>query len=105
MLRDAYRRLGAYVLERWERLSQFFAAAAAAEAGTVRLSPLVHLADRERMITELLRQRHADAPPADWRSRLLVARMLAAFRVWLEDVRTSDITDPLQHLDTILAAA
>lgn len=100
----AFRELGAYVLEHWERLSQFFAVAV--ETGTVRASPAVHLADRERTLTEHLRRRHTDpaaAPPA-WRSRLLVARTLAAFRIWLEEVRTADVADPLAHLDEILAA-
>lgn len=104
-LTGAFRQLAAYVLEHWERLSQFFAAAA--DAGTVRVSPLVHLADRERLLTEQLRRRHPVAgadQPADWRSRLLVARTLAAFRVWLDDVRTNDVADPLGHLDEILAA-
>ncbi len=101
-LERAFRELAAYVLEHWERLSQFFAAAA--DVGTVRLSPLVHLADRERAITEMLRRRHREPPPVDWRLRLLVARTLAAFRVWLDDVRTSGVADPLAHLDEILAA-
>jgi AcrR family transcriptional regulator len=103
VLRDAYRRLGAYVLDHWERLSQFFHAAA--DAGAVRLSPLVHLADRERMIAELLRQRRGDRAVADWRQRLVVARTLAAFRVWLDDVRGGAVADPLAHLDAIIAAS
>lgn len=104
VLTGAFRALGAYVLEHWDRLVLFFAAAA--EAGTVRSSPLVHLADRERELAEHLRRRRADpgAGPPHWRSRLLVARTLAAFRIWLEAVRTADVADPLAHLDEILAA-
>lgn len=103
VLREAFRQLGAYVLEHWPRLSQFFAAAA--ESGTLRASPLVHLASRERSIAEQLRRRHTDPPPVDWRLRLRVARTLAAFRIWLDDVRTAGVVDPLAHLDQILAAA
>lgn len=103
VLADVFRRLGVYVLEHWPRLSLFFAVAA--DSGTIRSSPLVHLANRERIIAEHLRRRHVDPPPVDWRLRLLVARTLAGYRIWLDDVRTADIDDPLAHLEQILAAA
>lgn len=103
VLVDAFRRLGAYVLEHWPRLSLFFAVAA--DSGALRSSPLVHLANRERIIAEHLRRRHVDPPPVDWRLRLLVARTLAAYRIWLDDMRGADVADPLAHLDEILAAA
>lgn len=101
-LTDAFRRLAVYVLEHWPRLSKFFQVAA--DGGTLRSSPLVHLADRERIIAGHLRRRHVDPPPVDWRLRLLVARTLAAYRIWLEDIRIADVDEPLAHLEEILAA-
>ncbi|MFT4033965.1 MAG: TetR family transcriptional regulator [Patulibacter sp.] len=102
VLRDAFRQLATYVLEHWERLSLFFVAST--DAGAASRSPLIHLTDRERMLTDLLRQRDASPPLLDWQLRLLVARTLAAFRVWLEDVRMDRTTSPLDHLETILQA-
>lgn len=103
VLTDVFRRLGVYVLDHWPRLSQFFAVAA--DSGTLRASPLVHLANRERIIAERLCRRHAEPPPVDWRLRLRVARTLAAYRIWLEEVRTADVGDPLALLDEMLADA
>lgn len=98
----ALRGLAEYMLEHWGRLDDFFRVAV--DTGALRASPLVHLTDRERAITEHLQQRRGDAGPADWRTRLLVARTLGAFRIWLEDVRTLDVPDPIRRLDEILAA-
>lgn len=101
-LADAIRQLGAYVVEHWERFAQFFAVAL--ETSSLRLSPLGHIAARDKAITERLVARHDPPGDADWRARLLVARSMAAFRVWIEDVWTSEVADPLGHLDAILAA-
>lgn len=102
-LADAIRQLGAYVLEHWERFAQFFAVAL--ETSSLRLSPLGHIAARDKQITARLLARHEAPPAADWRARLLVARSMAAFRIWVEDVWASEVDDPLAHLDELLAAA
>lgn len=102
-LTDAIRRLAAYVLEHWERFTQFFVVAI--ETSSLRLSPLGHIAARDKQITDRLLARHDPPVSEAWRTRLLVARMMAAFRIWVEDVWSSDVEDPLAHLDEILAAA
>src|SRR4051812_40853348 len=79
VLRGALRELGEYVVGRRDQLSVFFRAAAGASA--VRSNPFLHLSSRERQITEQLAARQG--APADWRGRLLVARALAGYRVWL----------------------
>lgn len=101
-LTDAVRQLGAYVMAHWERFTRFFAVAL--ETSDLRLSPLGHIAARDRQITDRLLARHDPPPAADWRARLLVARSMAAFRIWVEDVWASEISDPLAHLDEVLAA-
>lgn len=90
------------MLERWERLEGYFRVVR--ETTAVRASPTMQLADRERAVAAELLRRRDDPGPPDWRTRLLVARAVAAFRVWLDDVRTSEVADPLGHLDRILAA-
>ncbi|WP_022929700.1 TetR family transcriptional regulator [Patulibacter americanus] len=96
------REVAANVIADWERLSRFFQVAA--DTGAVRSSPLTQLARREEAMTRQLLTRRGETGPADWRTRLLVARSVAGFRVWLDDVRTLEIADPLAHLDEILAA-
>lgn len=102
-LTDAVRRLAAYVLEHWERFAQFFVVAL--ETGSLRLSPLGHIAARDKQIADRLLARHGPSAAVDWRTRLLVARTMAAFRIWVEDVWASEVEDPLAHLDAILAEA
>jgi len=80
----------------------FFRVAGAASA--VRSNPFLHLSGRERQLTEELLRRRAGAGPADWRTRLAVARAVAAFRIWLDDVVAGEPPDPLAHLDEVLAA-
>lgn len=102
-LADAIRRLAAYVIEHWERFAQFFVVAR--ETSGLRLSPLGHIAARDKEITERLLGRHEPPVAVDWRARLLVARKMSAFRIWAEEVWASDVDDPLGHLDAILAEA
>lgn len=97
------REVAAHVIAHWERQSRFFRVAA--DTGAVRSSPLAQLARREEALTRLLLARRGETGPADWRTRLLVARAVAGFRVWLDDVRAGEIADPLAHLEEILAAA
>jgi AcrR family transcriptional regulator len=98
----ALRQLGEHVVAHQARLAVFFRVAAASSA--VRANPLLHLSGRERELTEQLVRRRPVPGPPDWRTRLLVARAVAAFRVWLDDVVTGAEPDPLAHLDEVLAA-
>lgn len=102
-LADAIRSLAAYVVEHWDRFTLFFAVAR--ETSTLRLSALGHIAARDKEITERLLARHDPPVAVDWRARLLVARTMAAFRIWAEDVWASDVADPLGHFEVILAEA
>jgi AcrR family transcriptional regulator len=99
VLRGALRRLGEYVVAEGERLDQFVQVLAG--VARQRPSPITRLSDQERQLTERLVARRGGT--ADWRTRLLVARSVAAFRVWLEDYRTDPgVRDPLSHLDEVL---
>jgi AcrR family transcriptional regulator len=91
-----------HVLEHWDRLAVFFRVAAETEA--FRASPAGQLGRSERELADRLLQRRPDPSPGAWRTRLRVGRAVAGFRVWLEDVRTSDVADPLGHLDEVLGA-
>jgi AcrR family transcriptional regulator len=102
-LTRALRELGEYVVTEGERLVVFFRVAVATAA--VRSSPFLHLSGRERELAEQLTARRADTGDPDWRTRLLAARAVSAFRVWLDDVGIGDHPDPLGHLDEVLAAA
>jgi AcrR family transcriptional regulator len=98
----ALRQLGEHVVTHRTRLAVFFQVAAASSA--VRSNPVLHLSGRERELTEQLLHRRSVPQPADWRTRLLVARAVAAFRIWLDDLVTAEEPDPLAHLDEVLAA-
>jgi AcrR family transcriptional regulator len=102
VLHWALRRLGEHVVGEGERLLghlQVLAQAARDRAGT----PTTRLSDQERGLTDRLAARNGGTP--DWRSRLLVARAVAAFRVWLDDYRAGEGGEPLAHLDEVLAAS
>ena len=102
VLRYAMRQLGEHVVDQRERLAGYFAVAA--QASAVRSNPFVRLSDRERELAELLLARRPSSAEPDWRTRLLVARTVAAFRIWLDDAVTTEVADPLGHLDEVLAA-
>jgi AcrR family transcriptional regulator len=102
VLLRALRELGEYVVTQGPRLALFFRVAASSQ---LRANPFLHLSGRERGIAEELVRRRSGAGPADWRTRLLVARSVAAFRIWLDDVATGDQPDPLQHLAEVLEAS
>lgn len=116
-LRAAVRRLGEHVVADRARFTRFFRAAR--EASALRTHPAARLADRELDLVEGLARRAGRpvAPPGDWRTRLVVARTTAAFRIWLDDLVAADgaahegaahegvATDPLAHLDEVLAAS
>ncbi|MBB4660663.1 TetR/AcrR family transcriptional regulator [Conexibacter arvalis] len=98
----ALRRLAEHMVDHWTRLTAYFDVIR--ETTAVRASPLVQLADRERSLADQLLARRRATPPPDWQTRLLVARSVAAFRVWLDEVRGGEVADPLAHFDRILAA-
>jgi AcrR family transcriptional regulator len=102
VLSRSLRELGEHVLEQGERLAVFFQVARTSAA--VRSNPSLYLSGRERELTEELLARQAGSGPADWRTRLAVARAVAAFRIWLDDVVDGGPPDPLAHLDEVLAA-
>lgn len=100
VMRWVMRRLGEYVVVEGDRLADYLRALAelARERGS---SPVQRLSDQERRLSEQLAARRGGE--ADWRTRLVVGRAVAAFRVWLDDVRSGLGGDPLEHLDEVLA--
>ena len=102
VLRLAMRQIGEHVLTERSRLTAFLRVAG--EVSALRPPPLMRLADGERELVEQLLRRHPPGSSPDWRTRLLVARAVAAFRVWLGDLAADAAPDPLRHLDEILAA-
>lgn len=96
------RALADWMLADWARLTVYFRVVQ--ETSSVRAVTPVQLPDREREIADQLLRRRGAEPPADWRTRLLVARAVAGFRIWLDDMRSGAVADPRAHLETILAA-
>jgi AcrR family transcriptional regulator len=106
VLRAAFRALGGYVIEQRGQLVNFVTVVRV--EATRRNLPMLGLPALERRLAHLLTQRHQDAtvpPDPDWRTRLLVAQVTAAFRVWFDDFVSGDFPEPLAHLDEVLAEA
>lgn len=103
VVRDAMRDLGAHTLADGGRV--LGALTVVSRTDVLRSSPALLMAGRERVLADHLAGRAGDGRTADWRTRLLVARTVAGFRVWLDEVRAERIADPLGLLDEILAAA
>jgi AcrR family transcriptional regulator len=101
VLARALRQLAGYVVANRALLAVFVRVAAA--SGAVRSNPFLHLSNQERQLTGQLLARRATPAPPDWRTRLLVARSVAAFRIWLDDLVAGTEGDPLAHLDEVLA--
>ena len=100
-LRTAVLALGEAVVADADRTARLLRVVRSSDAA--RPHPFLRLADRERELAELLATR-SGRTPADWRTRLLVARATAAFRVWLDDLVDGAVDDPLQHLADVLDA-
>ncbi|GLY17761.1 TetR family transcriptional regulator [Kineosporia rhizophila] len=95
--------LAEHVIEHSDQLRGFHRASA------VRVSPYVRLSDRERQLAvDLVNRAVPEGPEGpvlipDWRTRLMVAQGVAAFRVWMEDALGPDApADPQAHLSQIL---
>jgi AcrR family transcriptional regulator len=102
VLDRAMRQLAEFVVADRERMGRFFRVLDTVSRD--RPSPIMRLTDAERRLVEQLAGRRPGSPAPDWRTRLLVARAVAAFRVWLDDFRTDAAEDPLAHLDEVLGA-
>jgi AcrR family transcriptional regulator len=105
VLAGAMRTLVLYCLEHRARLVTFLRITAVSGQ---RIQPHLRLTDRERFYGEALLARRGNPPAPDWRTRLLVARAVAAFRVWLDDIAAdedADIADTLAYFDEIIASA
>jgi AcrR family transcriptional regulator len=103
VLRRALRQLGEYVLTQRTRLAVFRRVVRATAAD--RTSPLLRLSDGERRLAEQLVRRRSTSSDPDWRTRLMVARLVASYRIWLDDLIADVPGDPLTHLDEVLAAS
>ena len=95
--------LGEYLVADPGPLGRFFDVVRRSSAG--RAHPYLRLCDRESDLVAQLCKRCSGPTEPDWRTRLLVARSTAAFRVWLDDFTdTAAGPDPVAHLKEILAA-
>jgi AcrR family transcriptional regulator len=70
-------------------------------AHTVHISPFTTFSDHEAQLARQLAARHGNPAAPDWRTRLIVARTVAAFRVWLVDLIDGTAADPRAHLDEV----
>ena len=64
--------------------------------------PLLSLEEHEQRLAGLLTARHGTTAAPDWRLRVGVGQVLAAFRVWLVDFAEDREPDALAHLDEVL---
>jgi AcrR family transcriptional regulator len=102
VLRRALRELGEHVVAAGEQMVRLLRLLRS--SAEVRTSPALVLEEHEhRLADRLVRRRDAAAVP-DWRTRLMVAQVLAGFRIWLDDLATGSPDDALGHLDELLAA-
>ncbi|MBB2943961.1 AcrR family transcriptional regulator [Actinoplanes lutulentus] len=101
-LHQAQREVGRFALEHRELLTAL--RLVARRSNHLRVSQIALRPEQEAEIATLLAARRPDGDATDWRLRLLVGSSTAAFRVWYEDVFTSEQPDPMAHLDTILNA-
>lgn len=103
ILAEVFRELAARSVAEGGRVLQ--ASRIVAESDALRLSPGALLTARERALAEALHDRGAGEGGPPWRTRLVVARSVAVFRLWLEAARSTDPDDPLALYDAIAADA
>jgi AcrR family transcriptional regulator len=98
VLRAALAQAATYALQNRDRYREL-SHAMRTGAGIDR-APLARLSEQEAGIAELLRTRPG-RHPAPWRTRLLVARAIAAFRVWLDSLVDGSVEDLPRHFDEL----
>lgn len=98
----ALMQVGEYVVADQERFRYFFQVAA--QPSATKAHPFLRLAAQDSDLVAHLARRRPAAPPPDWRTRLLVARTTASFRVWLDDLVRGTEPDPIAHLREVLDA-
>jgi AcrR family transcriptional regulator len=106
VLRAAVRALGGDVIAQRRQLVNFVTVVRLEAAR--RNLPMLGLPAQERRLADLLTARRPGAtvpPDPDWRTRLLVAQVTAAFRVWFDDFVSGAFPEPLAHLDEVLSKA
>jgi AcrR family transcriptional regulator len=101
VLRRGLRALGEQIVEPGGTTGIAFRLMRDAEATSG--GPLISLDEHEQRLAGLLVGRHGRPAEPDWRLRVEVAQVLAAFRVWLVDFAGSSHADALGHLDEVLA--
>ncbi len=100
VLRRALRETGEHIVAHEGSMSVLFRLVRNAEE--LRLSPWMSLEGHEHRIATTLTGRRGGTGDPDWRTRLDVARLLAAFRIWLLDFGEQRSPEPLAHLDEML---
>jgi AcrR family transcriptional regulator len=100
VLRRALRVVGERIVDQEGPMGILFRVVRNAEE--VRASPFMSLDEHEQRIAGYLTARRDGGSAPDWRTRVDVARLLAAFRVWLVDFGDQRADDPLAHLDEVL---
>ncbi len=98
----ALRDLAVYMLGNWDELIGYFQIMEGAT--TLRGTVNAQLAENERGLADALRRRRSNPEAPDWQILLLVGRATAAYRVWLHEMRTAAVSDPLDLLETIFKA-
>ena len=101
VLRQALTSVAEYALEHRARLRQLRAILqASTNSGW---SPFLRLSDQEAQIAEQMSTRRGIDGKPDWEMRLLVARAIGGYRVWLDDLADGAVPDDHRHLDEIFA--
>jgi AcrR family transcriptional regulator len=100
-LRLAFAQLAEYVLDNQEYLIEFVTVLR--NARTAHVSPFGTLSQYESQLARQLAGRGGQASGQDWRTRLSVARAVAAFRVWLADLMDQDAADPRAHFEEVFS--
>ncbi len=98
----ALRDLAVHMLGNWDELISYFQIMEGAT--TLRGTVNAQLAEHERGLADALLARGTAPDAPDWQTLLLVGRATAAYRVWLHEMRTTTVSDPLELLATIFAA-
>ncbi|MGY1773590.1 TetR/AcrR family transcriptional regulator [Blastococcus sp. SYSU D00813] len=100
VLRRGLREVGERIVAHEGSMSLLFRLIRSSEE--LRTSPWMSLEDHELRLATILAARRGQPGGADWRTRLEVACLLAAFRIWLHDFAEQRGADPLGHLDEVL---